>query len=61
MKILSKYQLNLRVIQNNVYFYNTHVATIDGDILHVHGHWSVTTTKHINYVASELNLTIQND
>jgi hypothetical protein len=41
---------------NKVYSYNTHVATKkDGELI-IHGWWSVTTSKHINYVAEELKL-----
>lgn len=60
MKTLSKYNQNLKVNGNNVMSYNTHVATIDqanGRLL-VHGHYSMTTTKHVNYVANEYNLKI---
>lgn len=55
-----KYKQNLEVIGNNVYSYNTHVATIDhvSGTLTVLGYWSKTTSKHINHVADELNLEI---
>ncbi len=52
-----KYTQNLRVEGNKVYSYSTHVATIDGAKLLVHGHWSTTTSKHVNYVAKEYGLT----
>tara|TARA_R100001443_G_scaffold33852_4_gene47727 strand:+ start:10449 stop:10655 length:207 start_codon:yes stop_codon:yes gene_type:complete len=54
---LEKYKMNLRVEGNNVYSYNTKVATIDHKNRQVRalGWWSVTTQKHINYVASECN------
>jgi hypothetical protein len=61
---LKRYKQNLRVIGNDVYSYNTHVAEIVGDKLYklkwrVYGMSSSrTTTKHINYVADELNLKI---
>jgi len=64
---LERYKMNLKVIGNNVYSYDTLVAEIDGDKLYkvkwrVHGmSSSVTTTKHINYVAKELKLTIQDE
>ena len=51
-----KYRQNLRVENNDVYSYKTHVATIMGDKLLQLGWWSQTTQKHINYVAQELNL-----
>lgn len=53
---LKRYRQNLHVEGNKVYSYDTHVATIKGDELIAHGWWSVTTAKHINYVARELNL-----
>ena len=55
---LDRYKQNLRIIDNNVYSYNTNVATIVNDKLIVLGWWSVTTSKHINYVARELDLDI---
>lgn len=56
MKTLSKYKENLRVIGVDVYSYSTNVARIEGNNLIQLGYWSVTTQKHINYVAKELNL-----
>lgn len=55
---MKKYKQNLKVIGNSVYSYTTHVATIKGDTLKQLGWWSVTTQKHINYVANELNLNL---
>jgi len=55
---MKRYQQNLRVEGNKVISYTTHVATIDGDKLIQLGWWSVTTQKHINYVAAEYGLTI---
>jgi hypothetical protein len=55
---MDKYKQNLNVIGDKVYSYNTHVATINGTQLIQLGWWSVTTQKHINYVAQELNLTL---
>ena len=58
----NKYKMNLRVDGSNVYSYNTLVAEIIGDELHKVA-WRVnsmtsspTTSKHVNYVAKELNL-----
>jgi len=51
-----KYKMNLRRDGSNIYSYDTHVATIKGNELHQLGYWSVTTQKHINYVANDLNL-----
>lgn len=52
-----KYFQNLRTDNNNIYSYNTNVATIDHDKRQVIiNHWySVTTSKHINYIANLLN------
>ena len=55
---MKKYKQNLSVINQNVYSYNTHVATISGNTLKQLGWWSVTTQKHINYIAKEFNLTL---
>jgi len=59
MITLDRYKQNLRIIGNDVYSYSTHVATIHQDKLLQHGWWSVTTQKHINYVANEYNLVIE--
>jgi len=58
MITLDRYKQNLRIIGDDVYSYSTHVATIHQDNLIQHGWWSVTTQKHINYVANEYNLNI---
>ena len=64
MKTFDKYKQNLRLIGNDVISYNTHVAEIKDNKLYklkwnVRGMTSSpTTTKHINYVARELNLEI---
>lgn len=52
------YQNNLKVKDNKVMSYDTHVATIEGTELIQLGYWSTTTQKHINYVADQLNLTL---
>lgn len=51
-----KYKQNLRRKGNNIFSYDTRVAIIKGNELYQMGWWSVTTQKHINYVARELNL-----
>jgi len=56
---MNRYKDNLKVEGDKVYSYNTHVATIDGNKLYRLGWWSVTTSKHINYVAKEYGLTVQ--
>ena len=50
-----RYKQNLRVSNDAVYSYNTKVATINHVAREVKqlGWWSVTTQKHINYVARE--------
>ena len=59
---LKRYKQNLKVIGSGVYSCNTLVAEIVGDKLYkvkwrVNGFSSSpTTSKHINYVARELNL-----
>jgi hypothetical protein len=53
---MDKYKQNLRLEDNKVYSYNTHVASIEGTQLIQLGWWSVTTQKHIDYVANELGL-----
>ena len=58
MKTFDRYKQNLKQFDNNIYSYNTLVATIEGNTLKQLGWWSVTTQKHINYVAHELNLEI---
>ena len=55
---LKRYNKNLKVEGYKVFSYSTHVATIEGSKLIQLGYWSVTTQKHINYVARELNLTL---
>ena len=60
IKKLEKYKQNLTIINGTeVWSYSTNVAEIKGDELHVFGWWSQTTSKHINYVAREFNLEIQ--
>jgi len=56
---MDRYKQNLHIEGDKVISYTTHVATIDSANrkLYIHGWWSVTTSKHINYVASEYGLT----
>ena len=51
-----KYKENLRMIGDDVWSYSTNVARKEDDKLIQLGYWSVTTQKHINYVADFLNL-----
>jgi len=58
MRTFDKYKQNLRQYEDKIISYTTHVATIEGDTLRQLGYWSMTTQKHINYAAKELNLTL---
>tara|TARA_R110000796_G_scaffold90590_1_gene194466 strand:- start:139 stop:321 length:183 start_codon:yes stop_codon:yes gene_type:complete len=58
MTKFNKYTENLSRKGDNIWSYTTHVATIKGTKLIQLGYWSQTTQKHINYVASELELTL---
>tara|TARA_Y100000310_G_C20682689_1_gene816945 strand:+ start:2255 stop:2434 length:180 start_codon:yes stop_codon:yes gene_type:complete len=53
---MKRYKKNLRLEGNKVISYITHVANIDHEKRTVEalGWWSMTTSKHINYVAKEL-------
>ena len=61
MRTLDKYKQNLTIIENKVFSYTTHVATIQEDNLIQLGQWSKTTQKHINYVANQLKLILIKD
>ena len=55
---LEKYKQNLSIIDNKeIQSYETIVAKIDHIKKQINqlGWWSVTTQKHINYVANEYN------
>ena len=67
---LTKYKQNLRVYSEyvngetyiQVYSYDTHVASgIEGDALSQRQYFSQTTSKHVNYVAKELNMKVVKD
>ena len=60
-RTFTRYKQNLRRVDDKIYSYSTNVATVDYPNLIQHGWWSVTTQKHINYVANELNLKIVKD
>lgn len=57
MKRFDKHVQNLREVDDKIYSYNTHVANLNHKekIVHQLGWWSVTTQRHINYVAEEYN------
>jgi hypothetical protein len=58
---MERYKQNLHIEGDNVISYTTHVATIDREAgkLYRHGYWSFTTSRHINYVAREYKLEIE--
>jgi len=65
MKTFDRYKQNLKMVGNDIYSYDTHVAEIkDGKLYRLNwrvpgiGSYSATTTKHINYVVQQLNLEI---
>ena len=51
MRKFSRYKQNLSRVGNKIYSYSTNVATVEYPNLVQHGWWSVTTQKHINFVA----------
>ena len=65
MKTFDRYKQNLKQVGNDIISYDTHVAEIKDNKLHLVkwyvpgvGSHSPTTSKHINYVAQQLNLEI---
>lgn len=58
---MQKYKQNLKIEGNKVYSYGTHVATINGNRLQkvAGARASKTTSKHINYVGSEMGLIVE--
>ena len=65
MKTFDKYKQNLKQVGDDIISYDTVVAQIKDNKLHLvnwHvpgvGSYSVTTSKHVNYVAQQLNLEI---
>ena len=58
IKKFDRYKENLMLIDDKVISYTTHVATIKRSELIQWKNWSVTTQKHINYAANQLNLTL---
>jgi len=65
MKTFDRYKQNLKMVGNDIYSYDTHVAEIIDNKLHLInwyvpgvGSHSPTTSKHINYVVQQLNLEI---
>jgi hypothetical protein len=68
MKTFDRHKKNLRQVGDAIWSYSTHVATLVYNSkklqyeLHQHGWWSVTTQKHINYVANyyDINVVVTN-
>jgi hypothetical protein len=60
IKKYDRYKHNLRLEGNKVISYTTKVAEIDEDKMTLKqlGYWSVTTQRHINYVAQQEGLTL---
>lgn len=64
MKTFEKHKQNLRQVGDAIWSYSTHVATLVYNSkklqyeLHQHGWWSVTTQRHINYVANYYNINV---
>ncbi len=61
MRKLPKYKQNLSIWGDDVWSYTTKVAKIKDNELHQLGYWSMTTQKHINYVADYYGLTLIKD
>ena len=61
MITFDKYKQNLKATDDSVYSYKTRVAEIDhkNRTITPLGWWSVTTSKHINYVGSEYGYEVQ--
>jgi len=68
MKTFDRHKKNLRQVGDAIWSYSTHVATLVYNSkkmqyeLHQHGWWSVTTQRHINYVAKyyDINIVVAN-
>ena len=64
MKTFKRHKQNLKMVGNKIYSYDTPVAEVIGEYLYklkwrVNGmSSSQTTTRHINYAAQELELTV---
>jgi len=68
LKTFDRHKKNLRQVGDAIWSYSTHVATLVYNSkkmqyeLHQHGWWSVTTQRHINYVAKyyDINIVVTN-
>jgi len=61
IKTFDRYKQNLKATKKHIYSYNTRVAEINHVKREIRplGWWSVTTSKHINYVGSEYGYEVQ--
>jgi hypothetical protein len=61
MRTFEKYKQKLKASSTHVLSYDTEVAEIDHATQTIKplGWWSMTTTKHINYVGSEYGYEVQ--
>ena len=61
MRLFARYKRNLQADDNFIYSYHTKVARIDHKSRSIQplGWWSVTTSKHINYVGREYGYKVQ--
>jgi len=58
MRGFNRYRENLRMHDGAIWSYNTKVATISDGKLIVPKWYSQTTSRHINYAASQLGLKV---
>ena len=60
-KLMPRYNQNLSITDTNVLSYGTKVGTFDHEkkVIVVTKWYSVTTSKHINYVASEMGYSVE--
>ena len=58
LRNFDRYKTNLMHDSEYIYSYRTKVAKIEDGNLIVDNWYSVTTSKHINYAATQLNLNI---
>jgi hypothetical protein len=62
IKKFPRYKVNLSMVITNtdkfIYSYETKVAEVKDKYVRPLGHWSITTSKHINYAAQQLGLPV---
>jgi hypothetical protein len=61
MRTFDRYKQNLKADYNYIYSYNTKVAEINHEEKTIKplGWWSVTTSKHINYVGNQFKYLVE--